>query len=132
MRTGRGQAVVEVALVLPLLFTIGLGAVELARLADARAGLDAATAAAVSSAARAQSASSAQTTAQATFQASVAGYPLASPRLVFDPGAFQRGGTLTAIGVGGVDLGMAPVPGLPRAVWLTSVASGRVAPWRSR
>ena len=128
----RGQAVLETALVVPLIITLSLGAVEIARVADARSGLDAATAAAAGTAARAPSAAAAAAAAPIAFQAAVAAYPLQAPTLVLDTGAFARGGTVRATGAARVDLGFAPVPGLPRSLVLTSTAAARIESWRSR
>lgn len=132
MTRQRGQAVLETALVVPLIMTLGLGAIQVARVADARSGLDAATVAAASTAARAPSAATAATAAQLTFQAAAAPYPLRSPTLVLDTGAYDRGGTVTATASAAVDLGFAPVPGLPRTVQLKSSAAARIETWRSR
>lgn len=132
MRAVSGQAVVETAIVLPVMLVLVLGAVEVSRLADARAGLDAATMAAASAAARAPSAPAAQTAAAAAFQSAVVAYPLRSPTLSLRLGGFQRGGQVSATGNAAFDLGVTPMPGLPRTIRLSSSASALVAPWRSR
>jgi Flp pilus assembly protein TadG len=127
-----GQALVETALAVPLIMALSLGGVEVARVADARSGLDAATAAAASAGARATTASTATAAGSAAFRAAVAGYPLGSPQVQLDTGGFARGGLVRASGSAVVDLGLAPVPGLPRSVRLVASATARVAPWRSR
>ncbi|HEX6547239.1 MAG TPA: TadE family protein [Candidatus Dormibacteraeota bacterium] len=127
----RGQALVEVALVLPIVFALALGAVSIVRLADARAGIDAATAAAASAAARAPDPTTAVSQGGAAFAAAAAGYALGDPRLTLDLGTFSRGSTIHAYGTATVAMA-APVPGLPRGVTLTSTAAARVESWRSR
>lgn len=132
MKRPGGQAVVEAALVLPLMLVIGLAAVEVARLADARSGLDAATAAAASAAARAPSSEIAGAAARAAFASATAGYPLRSPQLRLDLQGFLRGGQVTAAGTASFDVGLTPLPGLPRTVMLSSQTRAQIAPWRSR
>ena len=53
--TQRGQALIETAICLPLLLSLGLGSAATIRIADSQGGLDAACAAAVATAARAPS-----------------------------------------------------------------------------
>ncbi|HEX6350156.1 MAG TPA: TadE/TadG family type IV pilus assembly protein [Candidatus Dormibacteraeota bacterium] len=128
----RGQALAEVALCLPIVLTLALGSVAVARVADARGGLDAATAAAVEAAARAADPNTAANTAQAVFTASVGAYGLGGPRLALELGSFARGSQVTAAGSATVAIGFAPLPGLAQSLTLTSHASARVEPWRSR
>lgn len=132
MRSRSGQAMVELALVLPAMLALVFGAVEAARLADARSGLDAATAAAASAAARAPAPASAQAAAQGAFAASVAAYPLEATRLELSLGGFERGGTVVARGSARVRLDVAPVPGLPPSASLTTTSTARIQSWRSR
>ena len=132
MTRSRGQAIVELALVMPPLLALAFGTVEAARVADAREGLDGATAAAASAAARAPDPGTAATAAEAAFAASVAAYPLDSTRLELDLGSFSRSGQLTATGRGAVRLDFLPVPGLPRELALTSTTTARIEAWRSR
>ncbi len=131
-RRSAGQAIVELTLVLPPLMALALGTVEAARVADAREGLDAATMAAATAASRAPDAASATSAGRAAFIASIAGYPLDSPALTLTLGTFPRGGTATASATATVRLDMAPVPGLPRSVLLSSISTGRIEAWRSR
>jgi len=132
MTCQRGQALAEVALCLPIVLTLALGSVAVARVADARGGLDAATAAAAQAAARAPAPASAAGAAGGVFEASVAAYGLTAPRLALDLGSFARGAQISAAGSAQVDIGFAPVPGLPQRLTLSSRASARVEPWRSR
>lgn len=132
MRGGRGQAIVELALVAPPLLALAFGTVEAARVADAREGLDAATAAAVTSAARAPDAATAASVAAAAFTAAVAEYPLESPSLRLELGSFTRGGTATATGTAAVRLDFLPVPGLPGRLPLAATTTARIEAWRSR
>jgi Flp pilus assembly protein TadG len=122
---------VEAALVLPLMLTLALGVVYIARLADAIAGVDAATAAAAGAAARAPSAADAQSAGQAAFAAALAGYGLKLGAVSIDTGSFDRQGTVTARGHARVDLTFVPVPGAGRPV-IAAVASAPIQRWRSR
>ncbi len=128
----RGQSTLELAICLPLLVALALGAVALVRLADARSGLDAATAAAAEAAARAPDPDSATSAAEARFAAVIAAYPVAAPRLTVEAGNQPRGGLLTARGQGRVELGFAPLPGLPRSLLVAATAHARIQRWRTR
>lgn len=132
MRAGGGQAIVELALVLPPLLALALGTVEAARVADAREGLDSATAAAATAAARAPDAASAASSATGAFTATVAAYPLENPSLSLDLGSFSRGASATASGTATVRLDFLPVPGLPARLPLTATTTARIEAWRSR
>ena len=70
----RGQALVELALTLPVLVFLALGGAEFVRIAVTRAGLDAATAAAAAAAARASSRTAAETEASTAFDGIATGY----------------------------------------------------------
>lgn len=117
----RGQALAEVAICLPLVLLLALGAVAVARVADARGGLDAATGAAAQAAARAPDAQTANKAARAVFSASIAPYGLSATTLTVDLGTFARGGTVTAAASARLD-------DLP----LVAHAAARIEPWRSR
>lgn len=132
MNRDRGQALVELAVTMPVLLLLALGGVALARLADARAGLDAATAAAAAEAARAQDPTSAGAAAERRFATVIAPYPVDRGALLVDLGDFQRGGLVRATGSATVSLAFAPLPGLPRAIGLRSRAEAVIEPWRSR
>ena len=131
--TRRGQSLVELAIVLPLLVLLALGGVQFVRLAIARSGLDAATAAGASAAARATSATTAATAGRLAFTSIATGYGLGSTaRVTIDAGSFLRGGTVTATGTAPIALGQTGVPAL-RVNWLlTSTATARIEDWRSR
>ena len=128
----RGQSLVELALCLPVVIVLALGAAAIVRLADARAGLDGATAAAVSVAARQASPAAADACAAARFAAVVKDYPLQRPVLTTSAGAFDRGSTYRAVATATVDLSFVPLSFLPGRLTLTSSAAAEVEPWRSR
>jgi Flp pilus assembly protein TadG len=128
----RGQALLELALTLPLLLIVGLGAAQFVRLAISRTGLDAATSAAAAAAARAPNSTAAVSAAGAAFSGVAAGYGIGSPTLSVDLGGFQRGGTVTATGQASLSLGLSQVPALALSWLLTSTATARVEDWRSR
>ena len=128
----RGQSLVELALCLPVVVILALGAAAVVRLADARAGLDGATAAAVSTAARQTSPAAADACAAARFAAVVKDYPLQRPVLTTSAGTFGRGTTYSASASATVDLAFVPLGFLPGRVTLTSTAAAEIEPWRSR
>jgi Flp pilus assembly protein TadG len=131
--TRRGQALVELAVSLPVLVLLAVGAAQFVRLALTRAGLDAATAAAAAAATRAPSATSAATAGSAAFRAVSAGYGLdRSTMVTLAVGDFPRGGVVTATAQGSADLGLSGIPALRFAWRLSSSASARVEDWRSR
>jgi Flp pilus assembly protein TadG len=124
---------VELAVSLPLLLLLALGAAQFVRLALTRTGLDAATAAAAGAAARAPSAAAAGTAGTAAFQAVAAAYGLSrSAKVTLGTGDFQRGGTVTAAAEAEVGLALSGIPALRFAMRLKSTASARVEDWRSR
>ncbi len=127
----RGQALVEAAICLPLVTLLLLWTAAAVRVADARAGLDAATAAAAAAAARAPHQSRAAARAGGAFSAVSAHYPLERPALTLST-AFARGGLVSATGTATVDLSFAPLPGLARHLPLTKTVLARVEDWRSR
>ena len=117
---------------LPVLFGLGLGAAAVIRVADARAGLDAACSAAVATAARAPNPSVAAGSATARFQAVAGEYPLRAPTLRLDSGSFGRGGLAVCDASATVDLSFAPLPGGLSSLRVASHASARIDDWRSR
>ncbi|MGH7777017.1 MAG: TadE/TadG family type IV pilus assembly protein [Candidatus Dormibacterales bacterium] len=127
----RGQALVELAVCLPVLLALALGCSALARLADARAGLDAATAEAAAVAARAPDPESALALANSRFAAVVARYPLSGAEVGLDLGGFGRGVQVHATGRAEVDLSWA-LPPIPDHLWIGATAAALVQPWRSR
>jgi Flp pilus assembly protein TadG len=130
---GRGQALVELAVSLPILVLLALGAAQFVRFALTRAGLDAATAAAAAAAARAPSAAAAGAAGSAAFQEVSAGYGLdRSATVTLDSGDFLRGGLVTATAHADVGVGLSGIPALRLGSRLSSSASARVEDWRSR
>ena len=129
----RGQALVELAVSLPILLLLALGATQFVRLALTRDGLDAATAAAAASAARAPSAATAAQAGRAAFDGVAAGYGLGpSTTVTVTVGDFPRGGTVTVSAHAGVNLGVGGIPALNQALTLSSTATARIEDWRSR
>jgi Flp pilus assembly protein TadG len=129
----RGQSLVELAIVLPLLILLALGSAQFVRLALTRAGLDAATAAAAAAAARATSATAATAAGRQAFMPIAAAYGLDPATTVsIDAGAFARGTAVTASASTPVALGPSGVPALGLHWLLTSAASARIEDWRSR
>jgi Flp pilus assembly protein TadG len=129
----RGQSLVELAIALPVLLLLALGAAQFVRLAIARAGLDAATSAAAGAAARAPSAIAAVATGRAAFRGVAAGYALEpSATVSIDTGAFQRGESVTASADTDVRLGYTGIPALQLSWRLHSIAVARIEDWRSR
>ena len=129
----RGQALVELAVSLPVLLLLALGAAQFVQLALCRAGLDAATAAAVAAAARAPSAAAAAADGKAAFDGLSAGYGLGrSATVEVATGDFSRGGTVTASARADLILGFSGIPALGHGWRLSSQASARVEDWRSR
>jgi Flp pilus assembly protein TadG len=129
----RGQALVELAVSLPLLLLLLLGAAQFVRLALNRAGLDAATAAAAAAAARAPSAATASAAGRLAFAGVASGYGLdPSATVAVSTADFQRGGTLTAAARADLNLGFSAIPALSLGWKLSSSASARVEDWRSR
>ena len=128
----RGQSLVELALVLPVLVLLAIGTAAAVRVADARAGLDAATAAAAAAAARQPDAAGAASAGSLRFEAVAGAYPLTRPTLSLELGGFGRGGSVLAQADASVDLSWAPFPGLPGSLPLHSAATAAIEPWRSR
>lgn len=127
----RGQALLELAVALPAVLMLALGSAALLRLADAKSGLDGATAAAVADAARQASAAEAYGCANLRFAAITSRYPLLSAHLTLS-GSFARGSLYTGSAKATVDLSFVPLWFLPRAVTIASQAGALVEPWRSR
>lgn len=127
----RGQSLLELAISLPVVLALALGSAALVRLADAKSGLDAATAAAVADATRQASPRTAAACALQRFDEIASGYGLVSPRLVLS-GVFTRGSMYHATATASVDLGFVPLWFVPRVVSVGSRAESLVEPWRSR
>ena len=92
----RGQALVELALCVPVILVLALGAVTSVQVLEAESGLQAATSAALSAAVRAPNPDAAIAAARSSFATVIAGYPLSSPSISVALGAFARGSLLTA------------------------------------
>jgi Flp pilus assembly protein TadG len=126
----RGQSMVELALCAPILMLLALGAAAAVQLADARAGLEAATQAAAAVAARAPNALSAQSDAEQRFQSMIAPYPLRSPVIQVALGGFGRADQVVATASGDVNIAWAAFF-LPGRVSLKSTAVVHLEPWRT-
>lgn len=131
MRDG-GQSMVELALCAPIVALLAVGAAAATQVADARAGLDAATQAAAAAAARAPDTASAQRAAQAQFGAVVAAYPLSRCTLRLDLGTFGRTGVVHAASSGWLDLAWASLLPFPARLDLEASAAADVEPYRTR
>ena len=86
MRAARGQALIELALCVPLVVLLALGTVASLQVASARSGLDAATQAAAEVAARAPNQQTAIAAANVRFHGVIAGYPVRSADLALSVG----------------------------------------------
>lgn len=128
----RGQALVELAICAPVVALLGVGAAAVVQIADAEAGLVAATHAAAAAAARAPDPGAAQSAACTRFAALAAAYPLAEPTVSIDGGDFSRGGDVIIRSAAYVDVGWAGLVFPERVLALHAAASARMEPWRSR
>ena len=128
----RAQALVELAVCAPIVVLLGLGAAGAIQVAEAQAGLDAATRTAVAVAARAPDATLAQSAARSRFEAVLAAYPLREGKLSIDYGTFGRGGSIVVTGVAQVDIGWAALVFPQRRLELRAKSSAQIDPWRSR
>ena len=131
MKGSRGQSLVELAVCLPVVLALGLGAAAVVRVVDAHSGLQAATEAAVGTGARQSNPADAVAAARARFRSLVAAYPLRSATLTLDVGDFRRGATISASASAWVDIGW-PSMTLPSEVELHADATAGVDAWRSR
>ncbi len=121
----RGQALVELALCVPVILVLALGAVTAVQVLEAESGLQAATSAALSAAVRAPNPDAAIAAARSSFATVIAGYPLSSPAISVALGAFARGSLLTADATATVDSAGAHIG-------LRVHATLRIERWRSR
>jgi len=121
----RGQALVELALCVPVILVLALGAVTVVQVVEAESGLQAATSAALSAAVRAPDPDQAIAAARSSFASVIAGYPLSSPSLSIALGAFARGSLLTADAT-------ATVEAAGEHIALHVHAALQVERWRSR
>jgi Flp pilus assembly protein TadG len=129
-RRRSGQSLVELALCAPILLLLALGAVAVVRVADANAGLSAATQAAAAVAARAPDAATAQRDAEQRFASMAAGYPLRSAVIQLTLGDFGRTDQVVATSSGSVDIAWAAFF-LPGRVALKSVVVVHLELWRT-
>jgi hypothetical protein len=132
MNGSRGQALVELAVCLPVVLVLALGATAVVQVVDADTGLRAAAAAAISAAARAPDLRGARAEAEVRFSAVIADYPVRSAQLHLELGSFGRGTTIEATATGYVDLGWASIALLPAHLQLRASDARLVEPWRSR
>jgi len=132
VKGSRGQALVELALCVPFVLLLGVGAMAVVDVADASSGLRAATDEAVAAAATAPDAASAHAAAQSRFVSVIAGYPVRSPSLRLIDGGFVRGAMLDAASTAYVDLGWAAIAVIPARVQISATAGMRIDPWRTR
>ena len=131
MRWNRGQSLIELALCAPIVLLLVLGTAASVQIADARAGLDAATQAAAGAAARAPDATSAAAAAQACFASVISDYPLREAALRLSVGDFNRAGQATASSSAFVDVGWAALLLVPSHVTLQSQVVLQLEPWRT-
>jgi hypothetical protein len=132
-RGERGQALVEVALVVPVLLLLAFGVVGAGRVVHAQMGVAGVAREAARSAALADSAEEARARGTARGQDAAAGYRLGngSLRLAVDPGGFERGGRVLAEAAYEVALDDLPLLGWAR-VPVRSQHAERVERFRSR
>ena len=129
--SARGQALVELAVCMPVVLLLGLGAAGVVQVAGAASGLRAATEAGVAAAVRAPSGAQAIAVARQRFRSVISAYPIRHAELSFANVTFQRGAVVTATAGGDVDLGWESMAFLPSSIHLTASASMEVEPWRS-
>lgn len=127
----RGQALLELALCAPVAILLAIGTVAAVQVAEARAGLDAATQAAANAAARAPDAPTAAAAAQRRFASVISAYPVHSAVLTLTVGDFGREGLVTASSFAQIDLVWAAFVLLPSHLTLQSQAVLRLEPWRT-
>ncbi len=128
-----GQALVETALVIPLLLSLALGVVGVGRVVQAQMGVSAVAREAARSAALANSPRAAADAGLVRGRDVAAGYGLTngSLELQVEPGALARGGLVRATARYEVALGDLPLMGWLR-VPLSSSQAEPVDPYRSR
>lgn len=129
--SSRGQALLELAVCMPVVLLLGFGAAGVVQVADAASGLRAATDAGVAAAVRASSGTQAIAAGHQSFRSVIAAYPIRNAELIFATPSFQRGAIITATADGDVDLAWESMSFLPTSIHLTMSASMEVEPWRS-
>ena len=128
-----GQALIETALVIPLLLILAFGVVGVGRVAQARLSVSAVAREAARAAALADNSGDAVAQGLARGREAAGGYGLAngSLRLSVDPGAFARGGQIRAAASYEVTLDDLPLMGWAR-VPVASEHFERIDLYRSR
>lgn len=128
-----GQALVEVALVLPVLLLLALGVVGVGRVVEASMGVTAVAREAARAAALANSREAAMNRGIVRGQEVAAGYGLAAAALdlTVNPGSFQRGETVHAATRYTLSLADLPLVGWVQ-ITLSSQHQERTDPYRSR
>lgn len=127
----RAQALVELAVCVPIVMVMAVGAAACVQVADARSGLDAATQAAAATAARAPDAATASASARRRFDSVVAAYPLRQPVISIALGGFQRASLITVTSAATVDIGWAGLLHLPLGAVLEARAVAHLESWRT-
>lgn len=129
----RGQALVETALVLPLLLVLSFGVIGVGRVTQARMGVDAVAREAARAAAMSSDLGSALSEGTTRGQAVAAGYNLANGtlQLVVDVGQSDPGGEVQASAAYTVSFGDLPLLGWAQ-VPASSVHAERIDLYRSR
>lgn len=129
----RGQALVEVALVLPMLLLLAFGVIGAGRVVQAQMGVSAVAREAARSAAQANTGEEARRRGMVRGSDVAAGYRLSngSLDLAVAPGSFSRGGTVQAGSSYAVDLADLPLMGW-FSVTVSSRHQERIDPYRSR
>ena len=130
MRSG-GQALVELAVCMPVVLLLGLGAAGVVQVADASSGLHAATDAAVAAASRAPDEARALSAAQQRFASVVGSYPVKQATFALVHDGFARGSLLTGTATATVDLGWESMSFPPTSVNLQATSTMRIEPWRT-
>ena len=128
----RGQALVETALVIPILLILAFGVVAIGRVTQAQMGVDGVAREAARAAALANGPGQASSGGLARGQEVAAGYHLGngSLQLTVDPGSFERGGDVQASARYTVSLGDLPLLGWAH-VTVASTHSERIDLYRS-
>lgn len=128
-----GSAMVEVALVLPLLLVLAFGVVMVGRVTHAQIAVQSVAREAARTVAVSPSAEAGLQSAEARAVAVAQGHGLALDRLgvEIDPGAFERGGTVLTRATYDVHLGDLPLLGMV-GVTVSSSHAERIDQYRSR
>jgi Flp pilus assembly protein TadG len=136
MRDSRqgGQAVIELALVLPVLLIYALGILAVGEIVREYTAVRAAATQAAFAAARAPSLVEARQAGGVAAHEAVAGAPVQDFVIQVDAGTFARGGVVTTMAAGYVDLGAFPAAEafLGRRFHLEWRAHALIEPYRSR